>query len=95
MPAPKLPAPSIAQQRRPGSWPVANPSSSRQPVASVGAVAWSNSPTYGGDGCRGQAVTVGVDPDDAIDAVCQASAWEESPHGRSVTSHDHLGRTSC
>jgi hypothetical protein len=28
-PAPKLPAPSIAQQRRPGRWPAANSNSSR------------------------------------------------------------------
>jgi hypothetical protein len=58
-----------------------------------------------GDGGCGQGVAVGVDADDAVDALCQhgiavvllgwgrpwsASAWEESPRGITVTGHDLL-----
>jgi hypothetical protein len=63
------------------------------------------------DGGCGEGVAVGVDADDAVDQLCQhghavvllvrgrpwsASAWEESPRGRTVTGHNpQQGWTGC
>jgi hypothetical protein len=59
--------------------------------------------TQVGEGCGGQSVAVGVDADDGVDLFCQhghavvllvwgrpwsASAWEESPRGRTVMGHN-------